>query len=270
MPKIENDETKRIARPFVIIAQKRSGGTVLAHCLSSHPDVYCDRGETFHELSVWGKHARGISKSLLAYILGHQEGYLYSGFRCVYLQALDKDLWNTFRKFDFKVIHLTRSNILRQGASIAVQRQIRAGKVEYYPVHTFRDIQERDDFPRVEIQPWVLLKHCREVVQQDAGMVKNLELARFDVLKMKYTDFVGKEGKVITRLPNDASSKLCDFLELPSAEMTTRLKRVSSFPLREMFVNWDEIETAVKVSEFADFLSEEEGWECFNDGWRRV
>jgi len=84
MPKIDNDPTKRIAKPFIILANVRTGGTFLAHCLSNHPEIHCDRGETIHHGSIWRKRATATPFADLFYLLLRQEGYHASGFRMIY------------------------------------------------------------------------------------------------------------------------------------------------------------------------------------------
>ena len=73
MPKVENDETKYLARPAVLIASVRSGGTFLAHCLSNHPQIFCDRGESLHYRSLWHTHLT-TNRAKLIYCLTHMLG----------------------------------------------------------------------------------------------------------------------------------------------------------------------------------------------------
>jgi len=49
----ENDLTRNPVK-FMIIAGVRSGGTLLAHSLDSHPLIFCARGEPMHARSEWG------------------------------------------------------------------------------------------------------------------------------------------------------------------------------------------------------------------------
>lgn len=270
MPKVDNDDTKKVAKPFIVIAQKRAGGTMLTHLLSSHPEIFCDRGETMHQLSIWRKHAKRIDVGLLTYILGHQEGYRASGFRCVYIQAMNVGVWNQLRKFDFKIIHLTRTNKIRQAASHAIQRMIRMKRIdEYYPVHTFDSLQGNPP-PRVEVPPWVLLKYAREFVQQDKGMCENLARDRFEVLPLSYTDLVEFEGNFANKMPLMTQKNVCNYLKVSQHAMVHNLQKITAIPLRMLFKNWSSIEEAVEKSEFADCLADEEGW-IFRDGyWRKI
>jgi len=59
---VDNDRTKGLALPFLILAHVRTGGTFCAHALSNHPQVYCDRGETLHHLSAWRKAHVSVGK----------------------------------------------------------------------------------------------------------------------------------------------------------------------------------------------------------------
>ncbi len=263
MPKVENDETKNTAQPFVIVAQKRSGGTYLTHCLSSHVDIFCDRGESVHHASLWTRNIRDtitIMKVLL-----NQEGYFASGFRMVYSQAFESRRWKFLNstKPKPKVILLTRNNVLRQGVSIALNTRIRKGKFAYYPVHAF----DTPDLPKWQLDPKVIISTCRKIVIEDKRAAKKVK--KFDVLPLTYTDLVGREGETQPKIIEETGKQICNFLGVQYEPLYTRLKRVHSHPLRAMFENWTEIEAAVKETEFAKHLEEEANWYKDNDGvWR--
>jgi hypothetical protein len=263
MPKIDNDPTKHAASPFLVIAGKRSGGTYLTHCLSNHPQVFCDRGEAMHHLSVW---RRALSVENVLLTLTHQEGYQASGFRMVYVQAFNPRVIKVISEIGPRVIWLTRDNKLRQGASMALNRAIRAQRAEYHPVHTFNDVKP----PLQTVAPEIILKNCRMAVQEDAKAARMLVNLRVDYINVKYADLVGGEGLTNRCIPEEVGLRLCEFLGVYNFPLHCDLKRVYPVPLRAMFANWKEIYTAVKDSEFALYLEDEAHWTKEGEKWLRT
>lgn len=264
MPKIDNDETKHTAQPFLIIAQKRSGGTYLTHCLSNHPRVFCDRGESMHHLAIWRKHLEAVD---VLHVLTHQEGYNSSGFRMVYSQAFDKALWPLITDvIKPKIIWLTRANKLRQGVSICVNRMIRMKELPYHPVHSFKYHEP----PRFTVAPKRILKTCRSVVRGDSVAGKRIIRSGLDHLPLTYSELVGGEGNTQRCLAEPAIVKLCSFLGMNTYPLCCDLVRVHAHPLRIMFDNWNEIESAVSDSEFAKWLEDESRWHYEDGQWQTL
>ena len=77
MTKVENDTT-RDPTPAIIIAGPHTGGTFLAHGLSNHPDVYCERQEVLHLGSSYRMIEAGLSSLDILKIVWGQTGYLVS------------------------------------------------------------------------------------------------------------------------------------------------------------------------------------------------
>src|SRR3972149_501108 len=63
----------------VLIAPNRSGGTFLAQYLSSHPQIFCDRGEPLHPKSCWRQ--AGLTPAQVVNLLTSQLYYLVSMFK---------------------------------------------------------------------------------------------------------------------------------------------------------------------------------------------
>ena len=263
MPKIDNDETKHIAQRFIIVAQKRSGGTYLTHCLSNHPQVFCDRGESVHHASVW---RRGRVPADAVYkILTDQEGYRASGFRMVYSQAFDVELWKLTQALKPKVIWLTRENKLRQAVSILVNQKIRKGRAEYFPVHT---LEETGKPPRYTIQPHVIIDAIGGIIAEDKRAIKRISAAQLDYLPLTYGEMVGGEGVTEPCMHDDAAVKACEFLGVNRLSLCCELKRVHSHPLRAMLANWDAIESALMETPYKRWLADEGRWFFENGKWR--
>lgn len=262
MTRIDNDPTKGIAKPFVLIAHVRSGGTMLAHVLSDHPEIHCDRGESLHHLSLWRRQLPHVEANRMLHILLHQEGYLASGCRLNYTQAFHQRVWRYLVKQGVPVIHLTRENHLRQGISFAYHQAVRGKQVPYHPVHTFVEVEP----PQVELSPEYLLGHCRQIAEQEKRARKRLEKFSFEVLDLSYADLTGGEGTTVRCIEREAASKICEFLGVRVLRMCCDLKRVHGHPLHAWFTNWAKIEKAIEASEFAAFL-EDEKWRLVDGRW---
>ena len=262
MPKIDNDETKHIAQPFIIIAQKRSGGTYLTHCLSNHPQVFCDRGESVHHASVWrrgGVPAEGVYR-----ILTDQEGYRASGFRMVYNQAFDTALWQITQDVRPKVIWLTRNNKLRQAVSIIINQKIRKGKADYFPVHAMRETGKP---PQYTIGPHVIISYIERIIAEDRRAIKRISGAQLDYMPLTYTDMVGNEGTTRPCIQAAATLELCEFLGVAKHVLCCELKRVHSHPLRALLSNWNEVEAAIGDTAYSVWLPDEAAWVLKDGKW---
>ena len=262
MPKVDNDPTKTAAKPFLIVAGVRCGGTFLAHGLSNHSQVFCDRGETMHQHCIWRKKA-SMSHLELLRILTHQEGYLASGFRMVYSQALSKYIWRHIVATKPKIIHLIRANVLRQAVSFCFHQKVRKGRAEYYPVHAFR--QQPPPAP-VVISPATILHFCRQSMNANAAVTARLGKADLQVLDLEYAAMVGGEGLSRPCVTKGIAATICDFLGVRQTSLCSDLKRVHQHPLRAMLANWEEVRAAVTASPWAKWLEHEAQWQQDDKG----
>jgi len=255
VPKLDNDPTKTAAQPFLIVAGVRCGGTYLAHCLSNHPSVFCDRGESMHAHSLWRQNK--VDAQTLLHILTHQEGYKASGFRMVHSQAFSKHIWRSIVEMKQKVIHLVRDNVLRQATSLIFHRMVRARKVPYFPVHTFEETRPPE---KVRIEPGLVIKTCHELTRARFGTYERLMKAGLPVLEVEYSKMVGGEGVTNTFVDLDIARQICKHLGVCEYPLTCDLKRVHSHPLRAMIENWAEVEKVIALSEFVEHLAHEMAW----------
>jgi hypothetical protein len=248
-PIIENDATKNMATPAVIIAAIRSGGTFLSHCLSNHTQIHCDRGEPLHHLSVWCLGVTQHRQRLLSVLL-NQTGYQVSMVKLTYMQAFQDPIWGWLVKRQPRVIWLRRENVLRQALSVYLASETRQHGSLERPLHTF---DEATPFS-VTIKPALFMKYCRGLVEQDTRA--NNHMLKFErVLPLTYADVVGGElEKSAQRLPGKTTAEIASFLGVDIQGLTCSLRRVNPFPLCEMISNWPEVEAAIQASEFAAML----------------
>jgi LPS sulfotransferase NodH len=242
---IENDETKFVARPAVIIASVRSGGTFLAHCLSNHPQIFCDRGESLHYRSMWHTHLT-TNRAELIYCLTHMQGYRVSMCKLTYQQAFLSEVWQYVAELAH-VVWLRRENTIRQAVSVILNQMARRGKIER-PQHTFGRVEPIC----VELEPKWVLKTARALLERDRKAKGRLE--GLNLLALTYEEIVGPAST----LADGAARRICEFLGvryIPT--LACELTRINPQPLAEMIANWDDVCRAIEASAFAHCLEED-------------
>jgi hypothetical protein len=244
----DNDQTKNVAQPAVIVAAIRSGGTFLTHCLSNHSQIACDRGEPIHHLSVWCRMLKRDRRKILAVLL-NQTGYMVSMCRLTYIQAFNEDIWAWLIRQQPWVIWLYRENILRQAISVHLNRLVRDKGQFKRPAHTFKQVGPVS----VEVAPAHFLKMCRGLDERNRWAEKRLTAMR-RVERLTYAEVVGGEMAVANQLPTETTKKICNFLGVRYEPLGCDLRRVNPYPLSELIGNWADVERAIKGSEFAELL----------------
>ena len=249
----DNDQTKNMAQGALIIASIRSGGTFLAHCLSNHSQIYCDRAESLHHLSVWCSTIKPDRRHLLAALL-NQSGYQVSMCKLVYTQAFRGEIWEWIIKRQPRVIWLYRENVLRQALSVYLNRQVRQARTLKRPQHTFEEAKRIT----VEIDPARFVRIARGLASADEQARARLAAIRA-VLPLSYVEVVGGEGVSGSRLPLETTKRVCSFLGVRYELLRCDLKRVNPFPLYEMIGNWQDVRRAIRKSRFAELLEADDG-----------
>ena len=246
----QNDQTQNMARAAIIIAAIRSGGTFLSHCLSNHPQVFCDRGEPLHHDSVWVNNLRPNRRHLLAAVT-NQTGYHVSMCKLTYAQAFHPHIWPWLEKRQPLVVWLRRENLIRQAVSVLINKQARRGGVKRAQ-HTFREARP----VQVELAPEQVLAKARELRSHD-GQAR-ARLARMSkMLAVTYAEVTGGEmATSAERLPEETAARLCAFLGVRPEVLGCDLQRVNPFPLRELLSNWPAVRAAVRKSEFTGMLGD--------------
>lgn len=246
---VENDLTRDMARAVVIVAAVRSGGTFLAHALSTHPQIFCDRGEPLHHNSVWCQALHPDRRQLLDAML-NQTGYRVSACKVTYTQAFNRAIWPWLVKRQPAVIWLRRENTIRQAVSVLVNQAARAGTVKRAQ-HTFvatRPIQ-------IAFPPETVLRMARGLAAADRRAEGQLA-ALPNLLRLTYDQVIGGESTAAIRLPVPVTRLLCTWLNVRYARLGCELRRVNPQPLAELLSNWSEVEAAVRDSEFAACLED--------------
>ena len=247
---MEHDDVLVMARPAVIIANTRTGGTFLSHCLSNHPRIFCDRGESLNGRHVW---YRLLSHDLVKILdaMTHQPFYHVSMCKLTYSQAFEQNAWKYIVGLKPHIIHLVRRNVLRQVVSAHVNNTSHDRAA-----HSFTDIRAaRVALPKSSL--FALLNNATAQVDE----ARKRLLAFPNVLELEYEKLADYEivdgAMTLTTLRTETSEKLCQFLGVPIAPMTCELRPVNPQPLPQIISNWAEVEAAVRASPFAYCLDME-------------
>jgi len=246
----ENDLTKSIARPAVVIAGVRSGGTYLAHCLSSHPQIFCDRGESLHHNSLWFTYLKVKPEALLHCLL-HMQGYHVSVVKLLYSQAFKGSTWAYLKRYRPTVLWLRRENVIRQSVSLLINRAARGGKIKR-PQHTFEETGPLT----IGLSADAILKQARGLRERDERAEQMLSVFP-RVLKLTYAQIItpGAPGSI----PHNTTTRICQFLGVRDEPLRCDLVRVNPQPLAELIRDWEHVETELRASEFGTLLEDDRG-----------
>lgn len=226
-------DTTGQARPAILIAGPRTGGTFLCCCLSNHPQIFCTRGEPLHWGSRW-LHAVPDWKVRFD-LLMRQPFYKISIFK-----AMDHDvfahpeLWEFLLKYDseLRILYLERENILYQAASHEINRLHRQGDLPSHPTRTFVPV----DPEPCELDPKLVLQRYQWIKKDTARNRRLLAASEIPVLYLIYEE--------MSVMDMAQSSRICEFLGVRIEQFHTDLKKIHIRPYEELVTNWPEIEEA--------------------------
>lgn len=229
---------------FIIFSQGRSGSTLLSDLLDSSPLVKSD-GEIFgagmpirvrfpKQYMSWRmKSFRSAvyGCKIKVYDLGHQHGMDESQTR--------KFLRDRFAE-GWKIIHLRRSNKLRQALSSLV-----AETTEEYHSTSDQSVSEREKiYIKVEELPHRL--HWLQRYDQ----LEDEILKGFESFKVSYEQHL---------LPAENHQALLDslmaFLNLPPCKAKTSYRRTSADDLKSYIANYDEMVEVLTANNYQEYLS---------------
>lgn len=244
------------SHPFVIVATSRGGGTFLSHCLDSHIDVGCERGEPLHPGYIWGRYMPMADPNKIADLIWRRPGYMASGFKTTYRQfeRLNKKI---LHRSGVKIIHLHRENVLRVALSAAINSSKKSvPSLAGHPTHTYESVPAAS----IQLKPERFLAECDRYVQSVTDMLAGL--ASFaHVLALTYNEITGGETVTTGQIPDGTAARITDFLEVEPAYLHASLVRVNPQPMSQIVTNWDELKQAIRKSEHRRWLAEEVRYE---------
>lgn len=241
-------------RPAILVTTARSGSTFLAHCLDSHPQIGCERGEPFSPTYLWRVGLKLDTETILSLMLD-RPGYDVAMFRVMYRPWRRLGLAALAQERGASIVHNERENALRVAVSADINTRLLAGdkRLKGHRVHTYEPLPPVHVTVKVSHILNEMLRYRANVAQ----MKEELAALGLPFLCITYAQIVGGEGNEATALPEDTGRELCEFLGVEYSPMASSLRRVNPRPLCEFVENWDELRRAVKAAGFGRYLEEE-------------
>jgi len=239
----ENDLTRNPTK-FMIIAGVRSGGTLLAHSLDSHPLIFCARGEPMHARSEWGY--VGITQTLD--ILTNLTGYMASGLKIQNDQITYGTIQEYLRTHELKYIRLTRENLVHQAISWEINKLSRSGSLEI-PQHSFTKVEPS----KFELSAERIVEVCQTLEVSNILVSLKLKELNLEPLEITYEQLT--HGAVmIQEIPYELTGTLCNHLGVGREPLRNFLYRINALPYSETIINWNEIMEKVATTEYGAYL----------------
>jgi len=226
--------------PAALIAGVRSGGTFLCTALSNHPQIFCTRGEPAHAKSRWRTAAPDWQARME--LLWFQQWYEISMFKLTEQQAFWPPGWEFIQrqKPPVKIIYLRRENVLHQALSNLINVLRGEGKAQGHETHTFKSLET----PSIRIPPERLVKIYKASIERTKKALAALDLSSLPILYLTYEQITGDVDA--SYLPEEVSSKICDFFQVNRMKMYSHLKKVHTRPYSEIVSNWGEVLDALQ------------------------
>ena len=228
----------RPARRFVIFAQGRSGSTLLADLLNSHPRIYCA-----DEILTWKR--SDPARYALACSVGHR-GDTY-GFKVKIYQLTEGQklrepgtLLRQLHDDGWLLLHLQRRNVLRQALSsmVAAQRDV------YHQQHG-----------AVGLKPVPI--DAGELLRQTADRVRFCNEEAAALTGLPYASFVYEDDLLHPEAHQATASRAFAYLGLEDVPVRTELRKIADRSLDDLVANAAEVRAAVEDSPYADLLQQE-------------
>ena len=224
---------------FLIIAPKRSGGTLLSHALDSHIDIRCERGEPMHRLNPFmqlaGTPFQAVDTCLKMY------GYEAVGCKLTYEDCQRIGIQNIRQFKPHRIIHLWRDNPIRQIVSEAVRLQDKNNGLR---THT------RDPRPLqcVTLDPSKTITKIGKY-WADVNLFRRLLKSQTVSTGKAYMEVTYEQISFYSNIiERDLGFALQDFLGTSKKQMLkyTIAKR-NPFPLRDIIENYDEVYEHMRI-----------------------
>lgn len=215
-------------RRGLLIADTRTGATMLSHLLDSHPQIFCTRGEVLHSKDATRRLSASPSDAI-----GHalsMTGYQVNIAKMTYQQWLEV--------FDYKIdglgidfiIHLKRRNLLRAVLSNEVRKKNKLTHTHSYKTPA----REAIEVDAVGVM-WQVL--AREQLQ--SSIVR--KIAELDIRTMTiHSEYLTRNLFKLAdgfKLSEIACDKLCQVADVPLRMMTTNTEPINPHSIGELVEN---------------------------------
>ncbi len=258
---------------FIILTTQRSGSHLLQSYLNSHVDLQVE-GEIKHNKNAAIAALKGEFDGLLGfhksgkkhkpdrfgfrYDINYVSNYLNylpdnSGFIAHYRQ-LDKEI--DLSKLN--IIHLVRKNIFELSLSCCINKMKPWGtKGGQYR----KDTQSSFNFNKTfEIDKNEFKKHIKDSRNLIRYWTDKIEREKPNCISLDYQDIFDdqsltrewKENEESPKMPPETAKKLCRFLNISEAVLTSELKRVNTPNYQDYISNWKSIKGFANQSIYGD------------------
>ena len=248
---------------FVLLADRRSGTTLVIDCLNSVESIQCEkrafgidkkvenpdknhhsglfflyRSETLsRKFKFWISRQSLIRDFLDERIFCTEEAQSILGFRLIYNKAdQHPEILDSLRNSETKIIHLVRENVFKTHISYLTA-----------PMHKMHHPREGDQIKTVKLHldAGTLLADLRK--RNSRIEKRRNSLAGFDVLEVTYESFVkDRDGE---------AARIQPFLGLDEVvPFQTDLVKINPDSLADIIENYDEITNLLSGTEFEKFL----------------
>lgn len=240
MPK-RSPFTKDLSTPFLLVADLRTGSTLLATALNQHPQIRC-RGELFHPEDLADNQFPGVtrqalsSRELIARALNSDDVHAV-GFRAIIShpnvseQPQWADAWDIFRTWAaLRVIFLRRRDPLAQYASICI-----AQKTGYFHPEPQNSVLVPENRPKLHIDLEVLQQWIQE--RERLCALRRAQLEGKLSLEVKYEALTNDWSEQMQRIQN--------FLQVEPRPLAPVKRKQEQRPLSEVILNYEECRNEV-------------------------
>ena len=224
----------QVEERFAIVGNARTGSNFLLDGLKSSPAI-----RVYHE--IFAAHNRDIGKDFektLSTVFQYEsKSTRLVGFKVFYNHLTD-DEWKKLAALkDLKVIHLTRRNRLRTVISLEI-----AFKTGQW---TQAGNSDRPKEKRVTLEPQKLLKRLEQI--EEGETATRARLSNREMLEVVYEELV--------RSPREEFESVSTFLGVEGIDPSKiRLKKQNPEPLSQLILNYDEVESVLRSTRFAQYL----------------
>lgn len=227
---------------LVILGRQRTGSSLLMRLLHAHPKIDM-QSEVFRLLE--GKSCQSVWEDTF----GKKLPWIrYAGFKLFYNHpddSTDREVWNILAADSaVKIVHIKRKNILRTYVSKLVAVKTGAWNSGQ------EDHQKNSSDKKVLVD----LDHCLKALRT----IKRLE-EEYDHLKYPQHDYIELFYEDLVENTDEELDRLFAFLALESQQIEKRkvnLKKQNPEKMKNLVINYEELERAIGHSEFADLLVE--------------
>jgi LPS sulfotransferase NodH len=225
----------RVEERFAIIGNARTGSNYLLDGLKTSPSV-----RMYHE--IFASHNREVGKDfdkILATVFQHESrSTKIVGFKVFYTHLTEEE-WKRLQDWkDLRVIHITRKNRLRTVTSLEIA--FKTG--QWTQSRASGGPREK----RIRLAPAKVIRRLERIEAGEAAT-----RARFrdrPMLEVVYEELV--------QWPYQIFAAAGAFLGVDGIDpRKIRLKRQNPESLKNLIINYDEIETVLKNTRFAEYLT---------------